>query len=608
MPHTITSDQLHNQNCYRYLKQLRLSAKLADELPFLLKIMAIQNANTYDENYAYGTLYSQLMNKLDTINLEKLNGSEWDDFFISLFVNDNKNLKNTYRQIQDVIKEKSPTQPLVEHTIVRRIRDSGPSLNYYTPAKSGSITNLFATMIHPCFKPSHVTSLATVRRYRYNKKILCKELHFGTQGQYQFYLSQTNPIFKRFLRAQQHQHQGITHIYFNNLPNEHNTVQYQKYFEVGLSHSLQNLETKHPNVAVITLPADNALLNHHDIKQSDAIFDRNETFDLFFQIAMEEGALSKNIKDFHISPKIRTLIFGTKDNEKQVIRRLLNDSFLAMSLQEKLVLTKLQRQAVWGHFVKFALPDYIISVINPQTFNFACKDGVDRAGSLSAYFNLLRSLDTNKPMNRDEFEEALHAAPAMSRGRGMNHQLKVIWNLVDHYISAHPTLFKVRDKNWLISWRDANCPEESMGNLLERRLSECIQELSTVIKNRTATQALDVLKAIRSCDHTYVKNHALLLDVVISTYAFYQHPEQLTDKNLSRYDNLIQKMRDCDEKPISWMQAFLRFLRALFCLKQPEKTHSENYAYLIDKMSAWSREKMYVDPLIVNEQLQACGQ
>lgn len=589
MPTRITSDELHNQNCYRYLQKLVLPVDFFAQIPELSRIQAIQGSNDYNEYVAYGTLYTKLMSKLDALLvLEKLKEPEWDDFFISIYQNHNKNLENTYENIKEVILEKSPSSPLVEHTIKRKIRDAIASVNYYTPAQQGSLLGVFTSMVHPYFKPSHKTSLATVRQYRYNRKGPSQELHFGTQGQYNAYFAQTNPIFRRFLHAQSRKSAvAITHVYFNNMPNEHNTLLYQKFFEVGLSCSLEDLENQFPNCIVVTLPADNALLNHQDLAHPHTIYNKKTSLDLFLKIALEEGGLAKNSKDFHISPGLRRIVFGSKENEKKVLRRLLNESFCAMGLDDRENLSVLQRQAVWGHFVKFELPKYILAVIKPHTYNFACKDAIDRAGSSSAYYHLLNSFATDHPMSRDEFERALHAGPAMAKGRGMNHNLKIIWNLIDYYISAHPNLVNSNNKKWLIDWRDANCPNECMGNLLERRLEECIEDLEKYPNLPIAKQALDVLKSIQVCDRSHAKNHALLLDVVISTYAFYQKPQLLNNKNLSRYENLIQKMKDCDEQPISWLEAFLRFLRALFCMKQPQKVHSGEYARLISKMGTW---------------------
>src|SRR5690606_4438159 len=110
-----------------------------------------------------------------------------------------------------------------------------------------------------------------------------------------------------------------------------------------------------------------------------------------------------------------------------------------------------QRQAVWFHFNKFELPNYIIQTLQPESINFSCKDAIDRGGVSSAYYNLVKSFETDHPLSREEFDQALHAAPAMVKGRGMNHHLKMIWNTVDAYVNAnYQAIYEDPQKAWLI--------------------------------------------------------------------------------------------------------------------------------------------------------------
>ena len=99
-------------------------------------------------------------------------------------------------------------------------------------------------------------------------------------------------------------------------------------------------------------------------------------------------------------------------------------------------------------------------------------------------------------MSRDEFEQALHAAPFIVKGRGMNDHIDIIWNAVDQYIAAQTTLLQNTSKQWLIDWRDVNCPGARAGELLERRLSDCIADLESRSGSSVEGRALDVLRAI----------------------------------------------------------------------------------------------------------------
>ncbi len=586
----ITTDQIHNQNCYRFLKKLSLPTANRDLVPEFERVVYVQQSD-YDQSYAYGSLYTRLMGRLDgIIATGALAGSEWDDFFRSLYQNDNDNLVETYQMMRDCVLEKSPSGLSVQQLLSQRCDENGYNINQITPARFGSKPFLCLAMVRPNYKPSHWTNLSSVRRYRYNARAVSQELRMGTQGQYDGYISRVDPVFKRFLRAQKSRklNASITHIYFNNLPQDLYPFTYQRLYEGNLTRALQGLEQEFSNIAVITLPAAMGLMAHGDIVHTDVVFKRHITQQLFLDIALESSLAKQMIKDFHISKKIRNLLFGTIENEQAVIKRLLEDSFQKMGLHIQEELSPAQRQAVWFHFIKFELPRYIITKLQPDTYNFACKDAIDRGGISSAYYNLLSSFSTNQPMSRDEFEQALHAAPFIVKGRGMNDHIDIIWNAVDQYIAAQTTLLQNTSKQWLIDWRDVNCPGARAGELLERRLSDCIADLESRSSSSVEGRALDVLRAIKRCDRSYAQNHALFLDVVVSSYAFCQDPALLSEgKKLMHYDHLIEKMLTCDELPVSWMEIFLRLLRFLCCMQQPRISHTKPYADLIGKMGQW---------------------
>ncbi|WP_156413204.1 hypothetical protein [Legionella cherrii] len=207
------------------------------------------------------------------------------------------------------------------------------------------------------------------------------------------------------------------------------------------------------------------------------------------------------VKDFHISQRVREKIFRnengkyTPEAEAKIINDLLKRSFEALGYSNETVLSDAQRQAVWFHFIKFELTNHIIESLKPKSINFTCKDAIDRGGVASAYFNLMKSFEETTeeeanagiekiPMNREEFEQALHAAPTMVKGRGMNHHIDIIWNVIDAYVNKHyDQLMNNKDQAWLIEWRDYNCPHERVGALLEKRIDECKQELTTRQRN-----------------------------------------------------------------------------------------------------------------------------
>lgn len=595
----ITTDQLHNLNCFRFLQQLRLPTVNTDLIPEIAKITEIQQAPSYESTYSYGALYFHLMTNLENlIASEAIMSAEWDAFFISLYKNDNHNLSETYALMENCVLDKSPSGVSVQSLIAKKLRKETRIVSPVTPAEAGSMQGTFLSMVYPYFKPTHVTNLATMRRYRYMKPTHSQELRIGTQGQYHGYISRVAPLFQRFLVAQKNVNKAknITHIYFNNLPNDRNPYTYQRLFETNLTYCLQSLEQANPNIAVITLPADKGLMDHSDITKTHLSVDRLETAQLFLDIALESASTKHLIRDFHISPHIRNLIFGSHENAQTLLKQLIARSFEKMGCSQQDNLSYVQRQAVWVYFIKLELPQYIIKTLQPNTFNFACKDAIDRGGISSAFYNLLCSFETHHPMSRVEFEEALHAAPLMVKGRGMNEHIDIIWSALDQYITAQNIARQGKNKQWLIAWRDANCPAERAGDLLERRLQECMTSILAYPSSPQKNLALGVLQALEGCDRSYARNHPLFLDIVVSTYDLCQCSNQILDeKKLNHYDYLLEKMKLCDEQPIFWMTAFLRLLRRIFCIQQPEIQHTQPYANLMGKMGAW-RTRVHLRP------------
>ena len=119
----ITTDQLHNLNCFRFLQQLRLPTVNTDLIPEIAKITEIQQAPSYESTYSYGALYFHLMTNLENlIASEAIMSAEWDAFFISLYKNDNHNLSETYALMENCVLDKSPSGVSVQSLIAKKLR------------------------------------------------------------------------------------------------------------------------------------------------------------------------------------------------------------------------------------------------------------------------------------------------------------------------------------------------------------------------------------------------------------------------------------------------------------------------------------------------------
>ncbi len=596
----MTTDKVHNFNCFKFLKKIKLPVDeaLVKSIPQINEIRSLQQSQ-YNQSQAYGDLYTRFMANLESgVKKNSFNADVYDSFFISLYENNNQILEETFSHILSTALEKTPSSPSLEKVIARKMRDRGANINSTTPSQAGSMRGRAMAFVSPDFKPSHRTSLATERSYAYNKDRAGspKELRFGTQAQVHKYTSRISPLFKRFLKAQKNKkvQPSITHVYFNKLARDRSQRNIEGRFEMSLTRQLEQLEGQSDNVAVITLPADKGLIDHHDVADLRPTLSKDNVQQELLEIALENPDIKVKIKDFHISKKVRRLLFVTEFEEQEQLELLLDNSFNAMGFNGGQI-SPAQRQAVWMHFVNYELPRYILNKLKPETFNFSCKDAIDRGGIASAFYNLLSSLKT-QPMSREEFEQALHAAPLMVKGRGINIHIDIIWNAIDFYIQANKKESSL--PQWLMDWRDANCPPKRAGELLERRLDECIHDLEKRSNTNLVKEGLQILRFIKkNCDRSYAVNHPLWLDTVVSTFQFCQNTQVIQDQDkIDRYQNLISKMSVCDERPVGYMEAFFKLILSLFFMKQTSKEHSESYAQLLHKMGQWHDSTNQNDP------------
>jgi len=603
-----TSEQLHNANCYAYLKNVVISQDMLNAINALSPSLALGLTNARKEEYApefaYADLYTQfftvvesnLTTLIDTPRQEGLKQharmlgyrnflahnptgplvreaklestpekeagvkgklSALDDFISSLYTNNNHILESTYHALQHIPLTQTPISKSIESQIAGYLQDTGTRVNIetQTPAEAGSAYGRFTAMISNDFKPQHTTSLATVRAYQHPTP--WTELRFGTQGQRDNGIARVSPLFRSWLDVQERtvnsEHlpeQPITHVYFNNLGLDRNDMEGKKERELSLV--LHQLEQDHPNVAVITLPADKGFMQSSAYTKTHREFDYQGVYNDFLHIAHQDSASNQPIKDFYISEPIRRRIFqdergrASPEIEKTKLGELLNNSFQAMGIQEGSKLSAAERQAVWFHFIKFELTSHILQQLSPESVNFSCKDAIDRGGVSSAYFNLVYSIKHNTPMSREEFECALHAAPAMVKARGMNHHVKLIWNTIDAYINANYDLVHSDPQQaWLIEWRDSNCPHARAEELLKLRLEQVTKELNDMPQNTRAQRdavelGLSVVEKVKEQSLLGVSGKRLLLETVTLTPQVILHPENT--RNTRRYEELVDKL------------------------------------------------------------------
>lgn len=573
-----TSESLHNHNCYAYLQLLSISdyvlSLIENISPNLAEKLKTARTGEYDATFAYADLYTQFFSTVED-NIETLfdkprallldeattdptsihKREALESFIFSIYDNNNHILEDTFAAIQHIPLRHTPSDDDIEAQIGSFVKDKGTRVNKQskTPAQVGSAYGRFTAMIADDFKPQHTTSIATVRTYQHTETSSVKEYRFGTQGQRDQGMERVSPLFERWLSVLEHGvgrgTPGIAHIYFNNLGLDRTSVEGKK--ERALTRALHQLEDRHANMAVITLPAERGFMNLFDYKKTKDRLNFDEVKETFLQIAQQDPAAKQSIKDFYISDRVRQLVFQAEGQYSKAIERvqleaLLDKSFEAIGIEKGSPLSSAQRQAVWFHFNKFELPKHIINALSPQSINFSCKDAIDRGGVSSAYYQLMTSLEKQEPMSREEFDRALHAAPTMVKARGMNSHSKLIWNAVDYYINAHYETIKNDPKqSWLIEWRDLNCPHHRVAELLALRIEQTQKELERIqpkkaLQERACRNAQDILAQIKQQSDLGVSGKRLLLETVTRTNQIILQPED--QANNERYRVLADKL------------------------------------------------------------------
>ena len=585
----LTSDEVHNHNCHAFLSHINTRAVQTSHDMDIRAIVKLcdQAKKGYDPNIAWGNVYSEILRKLEerlasTPNPmeNRLNQADFDDFFCSFFINDNGILEASYARIADIALAKTASSQKVAETIKSMFPDNSIRKNKYTPALIESWWIRGTSFFRPSFKPSLKTSLATVRHYLYTHDKLPIELRLGTQAQNHQNKPRISPLFERFLLAQRRQSSGesiITHLYINKLGRDPIARDYvQRSFEKNLTQVLEDLELTHSNMALITLPADKGLIQQRHLTEHQATLNMTEVENQLIGIATGKPDLGIAIQDFYISDRVRRLIFGTnklgmldKDKQKAKLHECFTQSLKRMNIETNEKISPAQRQALWIDFINYELPTLILDKLKPNYFNFSCKDGIDRAGAASAYFNLISSIKAGQMMDRTAFEQALHAAPFMVKGRGMNKHLNVIWNAVDNLLGD---CSDDRLWGWLLYWRIENCPVNCAAALV-KKLSSPYQELLktkepsdlilkgqkllTMIKLKSQTINLSEL------DHYKNRYYALMLDGLISCYDLCTktYDQEILNKKIDHFYELTKTIKASDKALSQDMNEFITLLR-----------------------------------------------
>lgn len=545
-----TADEIHNHNCYDYFHQLLrfINNQVIELLPEFAQLQFIMNQD-YDPNIPYGDLYSQCISALEEYIDKTLSTPSLDKLILALYHNDNHILERDDYWLTHTGEYVSPRNSAGKE-IKQVVKDDAKKKNQHSPCDKSHTHHKVSSLFASNFKPQHETNLPSIKNYSYKKPNDPTEYRFCTQGQRHKGHVRISPLFERWLTLSARDsdsEQKINHIYFNNLALDKRRLNLFARKERAPSLVLHQLEEKSQlKILVITLPANNGLMNYSDYKKTNKSLSAHSVFQELLDVAKGKPHYS-GISDFNMSQKTRKLLFSSLEHEEKQLTKLLKQSFKAhgihMDMENPKSITPAQRQAVWVHFVKYELTQYLLQTIKPKSYNFSCKSAIDRGALSSTYYNLHRSFALNKPIGKTEFERSIDIAAVNASGRGMNFHRKILWNAINSYVNAnYNELFLDQKKTWLIYWRDMNCPYSQVDDLISLRLNQVSQQFHELPQEKALIKkhGLNLLSQMNILDQKPMRDKQLLLEVISRTSALIQAP---SEQSIKAYEQLSTELK-----------------------------------------------------------------
>jgi hypothetical protein len=526
---------MHHHNCFLLLKTLNIVhlKELTRLNPFLETI----NLSGFDEAVPYSRIYKELMDNLAKDIAQNPSSPARDLLIKALYENDSHVLENTFEHIEDVLEERDYGQDL-EVAVQAKVAKGKGKGHVTSPSYAGSSKGRIESNISRDFSPMHTTSLPSAfLRYPYQAKADKPhiQLRFGTQVVRKDKKSFISPIFAEYTRIKDSEAKcEVAHVYFNLLPydptkhkkvisqdgaalDDEGYLEQQKsallLSERQFTECLHQFESRSRTLIIITLPAKGKYMGAQDYADCGPTETSAGILLEHFRGIARGG---EEFDDFYVSQKAKVLLYGEARAEKRetydcaqeekIIKDLLDislEAVMGQGFEKEGTLSVAEQQAVWFHFTKFAYPDFVLGKLNPETWNTACKDAIDRGGVAAAYYNLMKSFEVGPPLTKKEFEMALYSAAAMVKGRGVNHHINLIWNTIDCYVNANITaLVDDPSKTWLIHWRNDNTPRERLKEVKSPRIM--IEHNSKIIESFKHVEGYDSAKCILESAKAYL--------------------------------------------------------------------------------------------------------
>lgn len=556
-----SSDALHNENCYHYLRYLleafpKFLCTAANNpgsnspnlnmFEYLNALIANGLFSIFSPTYAYGNLYHSLIPFLQD-HIEVLNdrenpeeNEELHEFIYRIFANDNGSLIRTHEAISDVIA--APSNRPLEKRVTEHMADDGALVNERHPIIAGSAPELLRAAVSSDYRPMR-DNIPSILPFM----TPFVQLRFSTMAE-KVDAFRINPLFARWLKVLEAR--GWRHLYINHLAWDRPGFDPEGEREVAMSGTLH--QNMHPNCPMITLPADKGLMGSGAYTHTHRNRNKNKIFDDFLKIAKNshKNSPDNEVRDFHIPEDLSNAFFTEAREKEESLRKLLKKSFKECGLigEDIIRISPAEVQAVWVYFINFALTDFIIEKLMQQSpgtqlsINISCKDAIDRGGLASAVFNLMYSLKrTHTPLTREQFEMLVDAPAAMVKGRGMNHHRNRLWNMMDVWVNANfMHLSETPNLQWIIAWRDDNCPIARVEDVFARRIDMAQQQINSLAESVVGKEALrNVLTHVATLHDKGISDRRLLLRVISASFALVHGADEKTHAN---YEKLIQRI------------------------------------------------------------------
>lgn len=455
-------EDMFNQVCHSYLLNLynqiqNIDSNVVNFENIKNKFESLFSSNQdYDETFNYGNSYTDILSDLQLYINYWVEKTDLHNFITTIYENNNQGLEIAHKWIAEAttakeIKKKVEKEKKDIKNQIKRAKATGHSVvfNQFSPINSESPESKLNSVIGRYFLPMLTTSIPNQKTFEYYGNGSKSEIRHGTQIEVIDGEVVINPLYLAYIKAKKAKFHEKTYpvIYFNLLKktDEHDKDNVERNKEGSFTEQLHKMESNNLGIAVITLPADEGFLDKNEINRKEEL-SYNSQKKKILNISLNNG------KDFFISENIKKELFGTKKEEYFILNHLLDKSAKFLGLNNKKTISPAERQALMFHFIKYELTNFIIEKLGLDSFNFSCKDAIDRGAAHSLYYNTIKSIELNNPISCDEFKINKDGAAVEVKGRGMNFHEKILANVFNVKINNQRNTSDIKLPEHIMSW------------------------------------------------------------------------------------------------------------------------------------------------------------